>query len=130
MRVLVTGGRDYADRDAVFAALEDLRERYGTLTVIQGGASGADLHARSWCYAQRSVRMINEPADWKQHGRAAGPLRNAVMIAEHRPDIVLAFRGGRGTADMIRKAEAAGIPVRRLPTTPVAPNLAQGGETL
>jgi hypothetical protein len=33
------------------------------------------------------------------------------MITEGKPDYVVAFKGGRGTADMIRKARAAGLVV-------------------
>ena len=116
MRVLVCGGRDYADRASVFSELDALRERHGPLTVIQGGAPGADMLARMWCRDQKRVHMINEPADWKAHGRAAGPIRNGVMLAECKPSLVLAFPGGRGTADMIRQAEAAGVPVVRVPS--------------
>lgn len=111
MRVLVTGGRDYRNISAVSAALDDLRKRYGRLTVIQGGATGADEIARIWCGRQPSVHMINEPADWEAHGRAARPIRNQRMLDEHRPDIVLAFPGGRGTADMVRRARAANVTV-------------------
>jgi aspartokinase-like uncharacterized kinase len=119
MRVLVCGGRDFYDQAAVFSALDDLEAKHGELVVIQGGASGADLVARNWCFRHQSrVRMINEPADWKAHGRAAGPIRNSLMLTEHKPDLVLAFPGGRGTADMVRKAEAAGVPVvKSLPST-------------
>lgn len=61
----------------------------------------------------RRVAYLNYPADWEKHGRAAGPIRNEKMLIVGTPDMVLAFPGGRGTADMIRKAEAAGLPVRR-----------------
>lgn len=111
MRVIVCGGRNYFDRDAVFSALDALQKQYGRLTVIQGGASGADKLAVEWCMRQPSIRMINEPADWKAHGRAAGPLRNQRMIDDWSPDLVLAFPGGRGTADMVRRARAAGVKV-------------------
>lgn len=114
MRVLVCGGRDYRDRAAVFTALDELQQRHGRLTVIQGGAPGADEMARAWCGRAPSVHMINEPADWKAHGRAAGPIRNQRMLEDHRPDLVLAFPGGRGTADMVRRAKAAGVPVREI----------------
>jgi len=103
----------------VFAALDALQARHGDLTVIQGGAWGADNLARLWCCQKKQrdrVMMINMPADWDSHGPAAGPIRNTRMIAEGKPDLVLAFPGGRGTADLVRKAEAAGIPVRRVPT--------------
>ena len=126
MRVLVCGGRDYQDRDAVFRELDgltgDVTDEHPlgtvTLTIIHGACpTGADLWADEWADVNWSWTLAF-PADWKQHGRAAGPIRNARMIAEGKPDLVLAFPGGRGTADMIRKAEAAGIPVLRVPTTP------------
>jgi hypothetical protein len=36
------------------------------------------------------------------------------MLDENPVDLVIAFPGGAGTADMIRRAEAAGIEVRRI----------------
>jgi ABC-type branched-subunit amino acid transport system substrate-binding protein len=36
------------------------------------------------------------------------------MIREGKPDAVVAFPGGRGTADMVRQARAAGIEVREV----------------
>ena len=51
------------------------------------------------------------PADWKQYGRGAGPIRNREMLQYSEPDIVVAFPGGAGTADMIRAARTAGYPV-------------------
>lgn len=113
-RVLVCGGRDYADTDRVFAVLDVVRQHVGPLTIIQGGAGGADRSARRWAQQHRGTVLVTENADWRQYGRAAGPLRNAKMIAEHRPDVVLAFPGGRGTADMVRKARAAGIEVQEI----------------
>lgn len=46
------------------------------------------------------------------NGKAAGPIRNQRMLDEGKPDLVVAFPGGRGTADMVRRAKAAGVPVR------------------
>lgn len=113
MRVLVCGGRDYAFPAFVWGELAKLRAVHGEIIVIQGGAAGADYFAREWCFRSKpAVEMINVPADWKTHGKAAGPLRNQRMIDEHKPDLVLAFPGGRGTADMIKRAIAAGIEVR------------------
>ena len=109
-KVLVCGGRDYSDRSSLFAALDLIKAATSQMTVIQGGASGADALAREWCKREPSIHMVNEPADWRAHGRAAGPIRNQRML-EHKPDIVIAFAGGRGTADMVRRAKAAGVPV-------------------
>ena len=56
--------------------------------------------------------------------RGAGPERNARMLAEGRPDLVVAFPGGTGTADMVRRAKAAGVRVVEV----VEPVTAGGGE--
>lgn len=114
MRVVVCGGRDYDDREKVFATLDALQGQHGPLTIIQGGASGADALAVDWTYEQPSCHLINEPADWNKHGRSAGPIRNQTMLDMHKPQLVVAFPGGRGTADMVRRAEKAGVPVMRI----------------
>jgi hypothetical protein len=108
MRVLVCGGRHYRDREAVFGMLRELAEQHGWLTIINGGAGGADHLARLWaqdCYHG----LVTIAADWHQHGTAAGPIRNEKMIVSGKPDMVLAFDGGKGTDDMCRRAEAHGI---------------------
>lgn len=123
MRVLVCGGRDYADRQALFDYLERIwRESapVDALEIIQGGATGADALAREWC-CQREVAYFNVPANWKMLGKAAGPIRNQRMIDEYRPDLVIAFPGGRGTADMVNRADKAGVPVRRIPASNAEP---------
>lgn len=80
--------------------------------IIHGGASGADTMAHRW--AGMIAKPVDVyPASWCKHGRAAGPIRNQQMIDDGKPDLVIAFPGGKGTADMVRKAEAAGIPVQR-----------------
>lgn len=109
IRVLVCGGRDFRDRERVYAALDALYPRMSAL--MSGGATGADALAWDWGWS-RNFPCERYFADWKTHGRAAGPIRNQRMIDEGRPTLVLAFPGGRGTADMIRRAEAARIEVR------------------
>jgi hypothetical protein len=48
---------------------------------------------------------------YQEYGKGAGPRRNKQMIEEGNPDLVIAFPGGRGTADMINRARAAGVRV-------------------
>jgi hypothetical protein len=108
MRILVCGGRNYSDRRRVDWVLGNFRTRMSA--VITGDATGADALARDWC-AERGVPLERFDADWRAHGRAAGPLRNQRMLDEGKPDLVLAFPGGRGTADMVRRADAAGVAV-------------------
>lgn len=48
-------------------------------------------------------------ADWKKHGKAAGPIRNGIMLRDGKPDMVVAFPGGRGTANMVDQARLADL---------------------
>ena len=112
-RVLVCGGRDFNRPEVVHSALEAIEGMCAHLelemVVIHGACPrGADAAVRS-CRA--SFWVMPYRADWKAHGRAAGPIRNQQMIDEAHPDMVLAFPGGRGTADMVRRARKANIRV-------------------
>ena len=106
MRLLVCGGRDWDRIGAMVCALEKLRPSL----VIHGGADGAD-HVADVAAAALGIPVEVYPADWARYGRRAGPIRNAQMLADDEPDAVLAFPGGRGTADMARQAKRAGVPV-------------------
>ena len=119
MRVLICGGRDM-DRSACFNWLERnlldyLCEATGCYTIsvshiIQGGARGADEGAKDWAKSE-NIPCLEFKADWKSHGKAAGPIRNRKMIQEGRPDFVVALPGGKGTANMVNQAYSEGLPV-------------------
>ena len=81
--------------------------------IIEGCARGADRAAEEWATA-RGVTVEHYPADWYHFGPSAGPRRNEMMLARGKPDMVLAFTKGAtpGTADMLRRAGEARIPVR------------------
>lgn len=66
--------------------------------------------ATAWA-TDHGVAVICCPADWRWHGKAAGPIRNKQMLDQHSPDLVIAFPGGRGAANMVALARAAGVPV-------------------
>lgn len=108
--VLVCGGRDYANDELVFRVLDSYQRAFKGMLVVQGGAAGADRAARDWAAAKGTV-YVTFHAPWKGLGKAAGPARNVAMLAYIRPDVVAAFPGGKGTADMVKRAEAAGIRV-------------------
>jgi predicted Rossmann-fold nucleotide-binding protein len=111
MRVLVCGGRHYNDEERVNAELDALVKEHGWIIVIEGGATGADTLARNWATLHRGedVALKTFEAEWRLHGRKAGPIRNRRMLIEGQPDLVLAFPGGSGTSDMVGKAMAAGV---------------------
>lgn len=121
--MLVCGGRDFSNKDLLYNTLYNLcwdREwKYGpevdgnwlpNVTLIHGGARGADTLAEDWAVVNWCT-VEEYKADWKTHGKRAGPIRNRQMLDEGKPDIVVAFPGGKGTADMVRRAQKANIEV-------------------
>ena len=105
-RILVCGRRDYDNQVRLWYVLD----YYRPAVVIHGAARGADTLAGEWAKA-RGVPVQEFPADWKRYGNAAGPIRNQQMLREGKPDVVIAFPGGRGTANMIEQARCFGVPV-------------------
>ncbi len=116
MRLLVCGGRDYADSAAMFLVLDRLHAWKPVTEVIHGGAKGADQLAGAWAHSHRLPVTIFQ-ASWATFGNSVGPVRNARMLHEGKPDRVLAFAGGKGTGDMVRQALTAGVLVLRVEGT-------------
>jgi len=71
--------------------------------------SGTSL-AAAWALS-RGIPAIAFPADWNKDGKAAGFVRNARMLRDGRPELVVAFPGGKGTAHMVKLARDAGVAV-------------------
>jgi hypothetical protein len=113
MRVLVCGGRNYTDFPTVYDVLDEIDRKRRITHVITGGAAGADQFATGWAMARLRQPQVFLAA-WGDHGKKAGPIRNQRMLDEGKPDLVVAFPGGRGTADMVRRARAAGVAVREV----------------
>lgn len=125
MRILVSGGRDHSNYQQVRDELERVVNEFelyyddeykmvdgSKLTLIHGGAKGADTHADDWAVCNWLVPEVYK-ADWNVHGKAAGPIRNQQML-DTGIDLVLAFptKNSRGTWHMIKIAKAAGVEVR------------------
>jgi hypothetical protein len=106
MRIGVTGGRDFDSWGLVVHALRQMPEG---AVLVHGAARGADSLCAEWWEMQERDDEPH-PADWKAHGKAAGPIRNQEMV-DSGLDLLLVFPGGRGTADMRSRAVAAGVPV-------------------
>lgn len=109
-RILVCGGRSYADFTSVSRALVKVHISVGILLLIHGGVSGADAMTNTWAL-KYGVPLQVYPPDHERHGEKAIDFRNRLMISEGRPHLVIAFPGGPGTADLLEKAAEAGLPV-------------------
>lgn len=114
MRVLICGGRDYRNRDQFFNTMDSLDQQYRVSHVIHGCARGADHQAEVWG-TLRNKEMLRFPADWNNLGRAAGMIRNKKMLDEAKPQLVVAFPGGKGTANMVQRARLRNIQVIQIP---------------
>jgi hypothetical protein len=113
LKVLVCGGRDFRNHIVANKALDLLDKEHKFTVVIDGMAKGADELGFNWALS-RGVKTERYRADWDAYGRSAGHIRNKQMLVEGVPDLVVAFPGGAGTANMIKQAEAAGIQVKRV----------------
>lgn len=109
MKVLVCGGRKFDDAMTLGSWLGGIHKKAGISLIIQGGAPGAD-HMAAKFGEWIGVPVQTFKADWAL-GKKAGPIRNERMLREGKPDLVVAFEGGAGTADMVSKATAAGVRV-------------------
>lgn len=89
----------------------DEDEAWHPTHIISGGARGADRAGEDWAFAN-GVPVVVMPAQWGQHGKKAGPIRNKEMATE--ADALLAFWDGvsSGTAHMIATMRTLGKPVR------------------
>ena len=110
MRVLVCGGRDFYHWNLLHNTLSGIKNENRISCIIQGEAKGADWLAKAWA-SWFNIPTEDYTADRKAHKKGAGRIRNQQMIDEGKPDLVVAFKGGTGTADMIRRAKKHNIEV-------------------
>jgi hypothetical protein len=114
---LICGGRDFADQGMFDDAMYELTRRFGMPEkVIHGAQRGADTMGEHFV-RRHGLTVRRFRADWRHHGKAAGPIRNQQMIDDGKPKLVIAFPGGNGTADMVAKARKAGIDVAEIKPT-------------
>lgn len=113
-RVIICGGRDFADKDLCFRQLKRLLAYYENIEIVSGHAKGADTFGEEYA-AENGLKVSVFKPDWKQYGRAAGPIRNRQMLeyAEEAKPVVIAFWDGKskGTKNMIEQSEKAGAEV-------------------
>lgn len=124
--ILVCGGRDYMNIEKVFEALDRTAAAVRILQPTRrpfwvfGGAHGADELARKWAVSRLEAHAVI-PAEWVRFDKAAGSRRNQQMLDWFTVEIVTAFPGGNGTADMVNRAVAADVTVwfapNGIPTT-------------
>lgn len=114
MRVLVCGGRHFEDAERVRHQLACLHGRKPITVLIHGSVTGAGVAAEIWA-RRNGIALVRYPPNWEFYGKKAEGLRNTFMIEDSRPDLVVAFPGGRHTTDLVQRAIAANVAVLVIP---------------
>lgn len=113
LTVLVCGGRTYTNKEKVYEVLSYIHKDKNITVLIHGAAKGADSIAGYWA-RENSIKEKQCPALWNTYGKAAGIIRNQKMLDDNKVDLVVAFPGGKGTADMSQRAKKANIEVKEV----------------
>lgn len=111
MKVIVAGSLTFEDYQLLKKTMDELVNGHDDVTVLSGTADGADKLGEQWAFSRcYTVRRFHP--DWKRYGKAAGPIRNHLMVME--ADTLVAFWDGksRGTASIIRLARSNGLTVK------------------
>lgn len=114
-KILVCGGREFKDRKLLHDTMAKAKLYFADYyCIINGFARGADMMAHSWAFFEGCC-SICVPANWDFYDDKAGSIRNKWMLDFVPPDLVIAFPGGSGTADMVKQSRARGIDVWEVP---------------
>ena len=106
----VCGGRKFGDRTLLF---RELGTRRDVTAIVHGKARGADTLAGIWAW-KHGIPVITVEAQWDFYNKNAGHRRNGWILDFVKVDVLLAFPGGAGTADMIRQARMREIPIEKV----------------
>ena len=140
MIIIVTGGRDFTDREFVYSTLDRIHASQKIDIVFHGGCqlwdakqkvyvnSGADWLCEDWCRLNSVASKIFYGAPYfRAHGKRGGCLRNKAMgeaaialrdrmrekLREWIEVKTVAFKGGSGTQSMIDESRKLDIKVIR-----------------
>lgn len=113
MRLIIAGGRDFIPYPHHWMWLDMLHDasilnHNRIVQVVCGMARGADLFGKEWAESY-GIPVVEFPADWAKHGRAAGPIRNRQMAEV--ADAAVLFPGGNGTKSMHDIAKELGLTI-------------------
>jgi hypothetical protein len=116
LRILVTGSRDWTDRDLIEKKLLEHSGGRSDIIIVHGACPrGADLIA-DYTAARFGWIVERHPANWREdRGKSAGYIRNVKMV-KLGADVCVAFikNGSKGATMCANLAEKAGIPTERV----------------
>lgn len=110
MRLIIAGGRHLDDVAMIRRALTRIHATCPVTVLIHGGNGALGITAEDWARGMR-LHVVRYPANWRELGKRAEAVRNAFMLEDSRPDMLLALPGGTDTADLVAHAIRARVPV-------------------
>jgi hypothetical protein len=119
LRVLVYGGRAYADREQLEAELDKFHAECPITCLIEGGSTGTDQLAGEWA-RERGIATERYAAEWG-HCRQTSQNRNQHVIDQSQPQVCIAFPGEFGTRQMTACVHAALIPLLEIEARVLTP---------
>ncbi|AFK54056.1 DUF2493 domain-containing protein [Tistrella mobilis] len=109
-KVAFTGGLDFNDHQAIWAALDRVHARHPGMVLLHGGSpKGAERIAACWADNRKVVQVAFKP-DWAKHQKAA-PFKRNDQLLEVMPIGVVVFPGSGISDNLADKARKLGIPL-------------------
>lgn len=107
MRIIIAGSRTFDNYALLERTMDKLTFKLKKVIVLSGTADGADALGERWALSKIGRVLMRYHPDWEKHGKSAGAVRNAEMVAN--AEALVAFWDGKspGTKDVISKARKA-----------------------
>ncbi|MGY2373019.1 SLOG family protein [Pseudomonas sp. SDO524_S393] len=110
MRVLICAGRHYADTQKSRQVLDAYHRLRPVQVLIHGGNQFLGSAIEDWA-RELGIDVVRYPPNWQRHGKQAERQRNHFMLADSRPDVIIALPGGDDTSELVGQARTNGISV-------------------
>lgn len=107
MNIVIAGSRTFSDYSLLCRTLDE--QLWPETRILSGTAAGADQLGERYA-SEHGMEVLRFPADWKKHGRAAGPIRNEQMLANADGAIFFWDGRSRGTAHAIGVSQRLELP--------------------
>lgn len=111
MKVIIAGGRDFNNYDSLSEFCDKVLINQHDIEIVSGTANGADKLGERYAN-EKGYKIARFPANWDEHGKAAGFIRNEEMAKY--ADALIAFWDGisKGTSHMINLAKQYDLKIK------------------
>ena len=107
--ILICGDRNWTNASIMKKVMDKFVNEKDIL--VHGNTRGADKMS-GFIGKEIGCEVKVFPANWDEHGRSAGPIRNREMLRQN-PDIVIGFHNNieksKGTKDMLNISKKKGV---------------------